>query len=71
MKSLQLGGLPMPSIAIMKAKEAKGNSVYGNISLVFPKSTIDPSLNTDNKIYGGDAWTPVYPTVEYKINEDI
>ncbi len=70
MKSLQLGGLPMPSIAVMKAKEAKGNSVYGNISLVFPKSTIDPSLNTDNKIYGGDAWTPVYPTVEYKINED-
>ena len=70
MKSLQLGGLPMPSIAVMKAQEAKGNSVYGNISLVFPKSTIDPSLNTDNKIYGGDAWTPVYPTVEYKINED-
>ncbi|MGN1421066.1 MAG: hypothetical protein ACI4XC_06095 [Eubacterium sp.] len=70
MKSLRLGGLPMPSIAVMKAKEAKGNDVYGDISLVFPKSTIDPSLNTDNKIYGGDAWTPVYPTVEYKINED-
>ena len=70
MKSLRLGGLPMPSIAVMKAKEAKGNDVYGDISLVFPKSTIDPSLNTNNKIYGGDAWTPVYPTVEYKINED-
>lgn len=40
MKSLQLGGLPMPSIAVMKAKEAKGNSVYGNISLVFPKSQL-------------------------------
>lgn len=40
MKSLQLGGLPIPSIAVMKAKEAKGNSVYGNISLVFSKSQL-------------------------------
>ncbi len=69
LKSLNLGGLPMPSIAIMKAKNSGANSDYGNISLVFPKSTIDPQINSDNKVYGGDARTPVYPTIEYKLNE--
>lgn len=60
----------MPSIAIMKAENTRGNDGFGDISLVFPKSTIDPSQNAYNKVYGGDAWTPVYPTVEYKINEE-
>ena len=68
-KSLQLGGLPMPSIAIIKA--SNGHSEYGDISLVFGKDTIDPQLFKSNKVYGGDAWTPTYPTVEYKVNEKI
>jgi hypothetical protein len=65
-RTLDLGGLPMPSIAIIKAKT--GHSEYGDVSLVFPKSTIDPKANANNKVYGGDAWTPVYPTIEYKPN---
>ncbi|MBQ8796534.1 MAG: hypothetical protein IJZ54_08935 [Clostridia bacterium] len=67
MKSLRLGGLPMPSIAIMKAQD--GHNEFGDISLVFKKDTIDPKLNKANKVYGGDAWTPVYPTLEYKVND--
>ena len=63
-RTLDLGGLPMPSIAIIKAE--KGHSEYGDVSLVFPKSTIDPKANRNNKVYGGDAWTPVYPKIEYK-----
>lgn len=39
-RSLELGGLPMPSIAVIKA--AQGHSKYGPISLVFGKDTIDP-----------------------------
>ena len=66
-KSLDLGGLPMPSIAIIKAKS--GHSEYGDVSLVFSKETIDPKANRNNKVYGGDAWTPVYPSIEYKVNE--
>lgn len=65
-KSLALGGLPMPSIAIIKAQS--GHSEYGDVSLVFSKDTIDPKKNKANKVYGGDAWTPVYPTIEYKAN---
>ena len=68
-RTLDLGGLPMPSIAIIKAKS--GHSEYGDVSLVFPKSTIDPKADKNNKVYGGDAWTPTYPTIEYKPNEKV
>ena len=68
-RTLDLGGLPMPSIAIIKARS--GHSEYGDVSLVFKKDTIDPKSNKDNKVYGGDAWTPTYPTIEYKPNEKI
>ena len=68
-RTLDLGGLPMPSIAIIKAKS--GHSEYGDVSLVFDKKTIDPKGNKSNKVYGGDAWTPTYPTIEYKPNEKI
>lgn len=69
LKTLELGGLPMPSIAVMKAEQSNANSGYGNISLVFPKSTIDPTINSNNKLYGGDVWSPTYPKVEYKLND--
>lgn len=68
-KSLDLGGLPMPSIAIIKA--ADGHSEYGDVSLVFGKDTIDPKKSARNKVYGGDAWTPTFPKIEYKANEKV
>lgn len=66
LKVFRLGGFAMPSIAIIKAKE--GHSKYGNISVVFGPDTIDPKAYRTNKVYGGDAWTPTYPKVEYKLN---
>jgi hypothetical protein len=66
LKSLNLGGLPMPSIAIVRAKEGHNN--FGNISLVFGKKTIDPKLSRSNKVYSADGWTPTYPQIEYKLN---
>lgn len=69
MKSLKLGGLPMPSIAIVKAKDGHGK--FGEISLVFGKETIDPEIMRSNHVYSGDAWTPTYPRVEYKPNEKV
>lgn len=65
--ALKLGGLPMPSIAIVKAKS--GHDQYGPISLVFRKDTIDPQLFRGNKVYGYDAWTPTAPRIEYEVNE--
>ncbi|MCD7797157.1 MAG: hypothetical protein LUG95_06005 [Clostridiales bacterium] len=69
LKSLELGGLPMPSIAVMEARNAKGNDAFGDISLIFPREAIDPEANSDNKVYGSDVWSPTYSAVEYKLNE--
>lgn len=66
MAALRLGGIPMPSIAIVKAQS--GHSKYGPISLVFNKSTIDPQADARNKVYGGDAYTPTKVSVEYPVN---
>ncbi len=66
MSALKLGGLPMPSIAVVKAKA--GHSKYGPISLLFSKSAIDPQADSRNKVYGGDAYTPTNPGVEYPVN---
>lgn len=64
--AFRLGGMPMPSIAIVRAEE--GHSKYGPISLVFDKSTIDPQADSRNRVYGSDAWTPTAPAVEYPVN---
>lgn len=69
LKSLELGGLPMPSVAVLKADSVHGE--YGDVSLILPKNAIDPKANKANKVYGGDAWTPVYPRIEYKPNAKV
>lgn len=69
LKSIDLGGFPMPSIAVMK--QTQGHERYGDVSVIFGKDTIDPKKSTANKVYGGDAWTPTYPTVEYKPRKTV
>lgn len=59
----------MPSIAVTKADMGHGR--FGDCSFVFDKSTIDPKADRENKVYGGDAWTPTYPAIEYKASEDV
>ena len=66
LKTMKLGGFPFPSVAIVRA--AMGFTKYGEISVVFGRNTIDPKTSRYNKVYGGDAWTPVYPSVEYKLD---
>ena len=65
-EALELGGMPSPSIAVVKAQE--GHTKYGPISLVFNSDTIDPMVNRANRIYGSDAWTPTRPNVEFEVN---
>ena len=67
-EALELGWMPSPSIAVVKAQE--GHTKYGPISLVFNSDTIDPMVNRANRIYGSDAWTPTRPNVEYKVKPD-
>ena len=67
-EALQLGGMPSPSIAVVKARE--GHTKYGPVSLVFGSDTIDPMVNKANRVYGADAWTPTRPGVEYEVHYD-
>lgn len=65
-EALDLGGMPSPSIAVVKAQD--GHSKYGPISLVFGPDAIDPQASRANRVYGSDAWTPTRPNVEYEVN---
>ena len=69
MKTLELEGFPMPSIAVIRANA--GHSRYGDISVIFDKATIDPAQSRRNKIYGGDAWTPTFPDIEYEASSKL
>ena len=67
---MELGGFPVPSIAITKP-EIVNHSQFGSISVLFDKSTINPA-NPKNEVYDRDVWSPTFPRVEYDINgEDI
>ena len=66
-EAMELGGFPMPSIAITKPEV--GHTTFGDISLVFGKETINPA-DRRNKVYGEDAWTPMFPAIGYKLNDD-
>ena len=68
---LQLGAIPSPSVAIVKASQ--GHTQYGDYTLVFPRQSIDPQADRRNKVYGADAWTPTAANaiVEREVNYEI
>lgn len=68
MKDIDMGGFPSPSIAIIRS--AMQHTRYGDVSVIFNRDTIDPERSKANKVYGGDAWTPTFPEIEYDVNED-
>lgn len=68
MKDIDMGGFPSPSIAIIRS--AMQHTRYGDVSVIFNRNTIDPERSKANKVYGGDAWTPTFPGIEYDVNED-
>lgn len=67
LRVLQLGGFPMPSIAVTTTDLPHEN--YGSITVVFGRETIDPESDSRNIVYDRDAWTPTTPTVEVKLND--
>ena len=66
--ALKGGEFPSPSIALTKPDVYSGG--YGDATVVFKKSSIDPANNPANKIYGVDAYTPTYPSFGFELNED-
>ena len=64
LKSIALGGFPMPSIAVTRQDIPHTN--FGDITLVMDKGAIDPKASRKNTVYSADAWTPTVPRVEYE-----
>lgn len=68
LKQLDLGGMPMPSIAVTDLAKVDHEG-FGDITLILDKDTIDPKKSKYNKVYSGDAYTPTFPRIEYEANE--
>ena len=68
-RMMERGGVPFPSIAIKKA--GTSHEGFGDVSIVFPRSTIDPAASRWNRLYSNDAWTPTEPRTEYEADEKI
>jgi len=54
-----IGGLPSPSIAVTKADTPHGG--FGNITLIGKPQKFDPAVDSRNKVYSADAYTPRGP----------
>ena len=63
---LELGGFPVPSIAITNP-DINSHDQFGDISVIFNKNTINPA-NRANEVYDRDVWSPVIPEIHYDIN---
>lgn len=66
-RMLTRNGVPFPSIAIKKA--GAPHEGFGDVSIVFPRETIDPEASKWNRLYSNDAWTPTEPPVEYDVGD--
>jgi len=65
---MELGGIPMPSVAITKAEY--GHDKFGNISLVLKPSAINPASNRNNDVFSADAYSPTFPQVDLTVNSE-
>ncbi|WP_315387763.1 LPD38 domain-containing protein [Hoylesella shahii] len=63
LKAIKMGGLANPSAAIIDTSKSIHND-YGEISLIMPSDMIDKRTGKNAVTFDGDAWTPMYPTIE-------
>ena len=68
LKALDLGGFPMPSIAVTKNNIPHTN--FGDITLVMDPSTVNPKADSRNTVYSADAWTPTFPGIDYEASPE-
>ena len=67
LKSINLGGLVVPSVAITKTDNNFDN--FGEISLIFRTDTIDPQ-DKRNKVYASDIYSRRFPKTINKFAKD-
>lgn len=68
LSALELGGMPMPSVAVTRLDKPYGWGGAGNIMLVGRPAMVDPKKGTE--VYSADAWTGKFPRVIHKHQEN-
>lgn len=66
LKAIKMGGLVNPSAAIIDTSKSVHND-YGEISLIMPSYMVDKRTGRNAGTFEGDAWTPMYPSVEKRM----
>ena len=69
-KTVELWGMPMPSIAV--TKKWIPHTDYWDVTFIMKESAINPKLNRNNKLYTVDGYTPMaqQPIVKMKDTKD-
>lgn len=66
LKSLELGGFPLPSIAVIKPNTAFSN--FGDITFIIKPEVLNPKDNK-NIFYDRDIFSQRIPETEYQVNK--
>ena len=69
LKAIKMGGLVNPSAAIIDTSKSVHND-YGEISLIMPSYMVDKRTGRNAGTFEGDAWTPMYPSVEKRMTPE-
>ena len=68
-KALKQGGLANPSAAVIDIAKSD-HFDYGEYSFIMPKSLVDKKSGRNIGTFDRDAWTPLYPGVEYSHSKE-
>lgn len=68
-KVIKMGGLANPSVAVIDV-DKQTHVDYGEYSLILPKNMVDARQGKNAGTWAGDAWTPTYPQVVKRMNDD-
>ena len=67
--ALELGAMPMPSLAVTKSEYA-GDSNFGEIVFIGGSDVIDPTKNRDNHTFSADIYSTRKISPVHEINQD-
>ena len=68
-KAIKQGGLANPSVAVIDISKQQ-HTGYGEISLIMPSDKINKRTGKNAGTFEGDAWTPMYPSVERQMSRE-
>ena len=68
-KAIKQDGLANPSVAVIDISKQQ-HTGYGEISLIMPSDKINKRTGKNAGTFEGDAWTPMYPSVERQMSRE-